>query len=167
MRSLRRLLVMTGAYFAGVLAFLLGLAVLFGIASLLPDAPGYWNLTAVSPVIFVAAPVVGIFVVLLTMVVSAVPALLILMLTELFGWRSAYFYVFPAALLGAVAYWTFSFRTIGGLDQTGLIEMVLFAVSGAWAGLIYWAIAGRRAGIRSSTVPTLTVPPEDPARPGA
>lgn len=165
MRSLRRLLVMTGAYFAGVLAFLLGLAVLFGIASLLPDAPSYWNLTAVSPVIFVAAPVVGIFVVLLTMVVSAVPALLILMLTELFGWRSAYFYVFPAALLSAVAYWTFSFRTIGGLDRTGLIEMVLFAVSGAWAGLIYWAIAGRSAGIRN-TVPTLTAPPEDSARPG-
>ena len=141
---------MTGAYFAGVLGFLLGLAVLFGIASLFPDTPSYWSLTGVSPVIFVAAPVVGIFVVLLTIVASAGPALLILMVTELFGWRSAYCYVMPTALLSAVTYWTFSFRTIGGLDRVGWIEMAMVAGSGAWAGLISWAIAGRRAGIRSS-----------------
>lgn len=156
---------MTGAYFAGVLAFLLGLAVLFGIASLLPEAPAYWSLTGVSPVIFVAAPVVGIFVVLLTMVISAGPALLILMVTELLGWRSAYFYMIPTALLSAVAYWTFSFRTIGGLDRTGAIEMAMFAVSGAWAGLVYWAIAGRRAGIRTGNAPPSTASPEKSASP--
>lgn len=146
MTWLKRLLVMAGAYVASVLAFLLFMAISFGIASQLPDAPSYWNLTAVSPVLFVAAPVLGLFVVLFSVVVSAGPALIILMITELMGWRASYVFVLPAALLSAAVYWTLSFRTIDGIDRTGLFEIGMFALSGACAGLVYWALAGRRAG---------------------
>lgn len=143
---MKRLLVMAGAYVASVLAFLLFMAISFGIASQLADAPAYWNLTAISPVLFVAAPVLGMFVVLFAVVVSAGPALVILMITELMGWRASYVFVLPAALLSAAVYWTLSFRTIDGIDRTGLFEIAMFAFSGACAGLVYWALAGRRAG---------------------
>lgn len=137
---------MAGAYVAGVLGFLAALALLFSVASLLPESPGYWVLTAVSPSIFIAAPVVGLFVVLMAMVLSAVPALLILAATEVLGWRSPFVYAVPAALLSVAVYLELSPRTIGGLDQAGVLEAVVFALSGTCSGLIYWAIAGRRAG---------------------
>ncbi|MBY0322512.1 MAG: hypothetical protein K2X72_27585 [Reyranella sp.] len=46
MRVLKRILVMAGAYLAGVLGFCVALALLFGVASLLPDSLGYWVLPA-------------------------------------------------------------------------------------------------------------------------
>ena len=146
MRILKRILVMVGAYVAGVLGLLAALALLFGVASLLPDSPGYWVLTAVSPSIFVGAPVVGLFVVLFAIVLSAGPALLVLTVTEVLGWRSPLVYAVPTALLSAAVYLELSPRTIGGLDRAGLLEAAVFGLAGACSGLIYWAIAGRRAG---------------------
>lgn len=137
---------MAGAYGVGVLGFCAALALLFGVASLLPDSLGYWVLAAVSPSIFIAAPVAALFVVLLVIVLSAVPALLILAVTEALGWRSPYVYALPAALLSAAVYLELSPRTLGGLDGAGMIEAAVFALSGACSGLIYWAIAGRKAG---------------------
>jgi hypothetical protein len=137
---------MVGAYVVGVLGFLAALALLFGVASLLPGSPGYWVLTAVSPSIFIAAPVVGIFVALFAIVLSAGPALVILAVTEVLGWRSPYVYAVPTALLSAAVYRELSPRTIGGLDQAGMLEAMVFGLSGACSGLIYWGIAGRRAG---------------------
>jgi len=93
-----------------------------------------------------AAPVAGAFVVLLVVVLSAGPALLVLAVTEVLGWRSPYVYAVPTALLSAAVYIELSPRTIGGLDQAGMLEAVVFGLSGACSGLIYWAIAGRRAG---------------------
>jgi len=137
---------MVGAYVVGVLGLFAALAFLFGVASLLSDSPGYWVLTAVSPSIFIAAPVVGLFVVLFAIVLSAGPALLVLAVTEVLGWRSPYVYVVPAALLSAAVYLELSPPTIGELDQAGMLEAVVFGLSGACSGLVYWAIAGRRAG---------------------
>jgi len=151
-RILKRLLVMSGAYVAGVLGLFAALALLFGVASMLPDSPGYWVLTAVSPSIFIAAPVVGLFVFVVAIVLSAGPALLILAVTEMLGWRSPYAYVVPAALLSAAIYLEFSPRTISELDQAAMLEAVVFGLSGACSGLIYWAIAGRRAGSWRSDV---------------
>lgn len=65
MRLLQRTLVMVGAYVVGVLVLLVALALLFGVASLLPGSPGYWVLTAVSPAIFIGAPVLGLFLIVL------------------------------------------------------------------------------------------------------
>ena len=137
---------MVGAYVVGVLGLLAALALLFGVASLVPDSPCYWVLTAVSPSIFIAAPVVGLFVALFAIVLSAGPALVILAVTEVLGWRSPYVYVAPTELLSAAVYLELSPRTIGGLDQAGVLEAMVFGLSGACSGLFYWGIAGRRAG---------------------
>ena len=137
---------MVAAYVVGVLGLFAALALLFGIASLLPDSPGYWVLTAVSPSIFIGAPIVGLFFVLFAIVLSAGPALVVLAVTEVLRWRSPYVYAVPTALLSAAVYLELSPRTIGGPDQAGVLEAVVFGLSGACLGLIYWGIAGRRAG---------------------
>ena len=126
-RILRRIPVMVAAYVVGVLGLFVALALLFGVASLLPDSPGYWVLTAVSPSIFIGAPIVGLFFVLFAIVLSAGPALVILAVTEVLGWRSPYVYAVPTALLSAAVYIELSPRTIGGLDQAGMLEAVVFA----------------------------------------
>lgn len=154
MRILKRIPVMVGAYVAAVLGLFAALALLFGVASLLPDSPGYWVLTAVSPSIFIAAPVVGLFAVVLAIVLSAGPALLILTVTELLGWRSPYVYVVPTALLSVAVYLELSPRTIGGLDRAGMLEAAVFGLSGACSGVIYWLIAGRKAGSWRRGAPT-------------
>ena len=153
MRLFVRLLVVFVAYAAGVLGLFASFAILFGLASLTPFAPGYWTVTAVSPIIFVNAPLLGLFVVLSAIVLSIVPMVLVVVLTEVFKWRSPNVYAIPGAVLGAAIYLMFSPRTIGGLDQIGMFETFLFALSGACAGMIYWAIAGRRAGSWRRDVP--------------
>ena len=146
MRVLWRIVVVIAAYFCGVIGLFVAFAILFGLASFASFAPGYWTLTGVSPAIFAGAPVVGLFLVVTAIVLSAMPILLIVVLAESLAWRSLSLYAIPAALLSASIYWELSPRTIGGLDLIGSIEIALFAASGAFAGLIYWAIAGRRAG---------------------
>ena len=146
MRALSRICVVIAAYACGVIGLFAAFAILFGLASLTPLAPGYWTIAGISPAIFAGAPVVGLFLVTAAVMLSAVPMLLIVVLAEAFSWRSLFVYATPAALLGAVVYLIFSPRTIGGLDQIGWIETALFTLSGAVAGLIYWAIAGRKAG---------------------
>ncbi len=160
MRFVVRMIKMLAAYIASVLGLLAALAVLFGLGSLMPGAPGYWTLTAVSPAIFIGAPVLGVFVVLLVVVLSAGPALLVLAATEVLGWRSIYVYAIPSALLSVVVYLEFSPRTIDWLDPIGMLEAGTFALSGAAAGCIYWALAGRTAGIwRSNAIDSHYVGP--------
>jgi hypothetical protein len=146
MQYVNRMFVILGAYIASVLGFFATFAVLFGVASLLPGAPGYWTLAGVSPAIFIGAPIVGIFVVLLAVVLSAVPMLLILVVAEVFRWRAFFVYAIPSALLSVGVYIEFSPRTIGGPDQTAFVEAAMFTLSGACAGAIYWTLAGRKAG---------------------
>ncbi len=146
MRFLARLVIVSASYMVAVLASLAALVMLFGLASLLPEAPGYWKLSAVVPAVVAAAPVVGAFLIVLAVVLCVVPMLLLLGLAEALSLRSAYVYVVSGAVLSAVVYLRLSPHTIGGLDETGALEAAIFALSGACAGLIYWAIAGRRAG---------------------
>ena len=87
--------------------------------------------------------------------VAVLPALLIIVLTEGFGWRSSLVY---AALGGVLA------LTLGyGIDFAGYIdepgsgfarEREVFAAAGIAGGLVYWLIAGRNAGIWKSSRPT-------------
>jgi hypothetical protein len=95
---------------------------------------------ALSAVIAVGAAIIG--------AVAILPALLVIVLAEGFAWRSSLVY---AALGGAVA------LALGyGLDLGGYIgevgggfdhEREVFAAAGIAGGLVYWLVAGRKAGI--------------------
>jgi len=146
MQALWRIFVIVAGCMCSLVGLFAAFAALFGLASLAPSAPGYWTLAAVSPAIFAGAPVVGLFAIVVALVLSAVPLGLLVVAAEVFSWRSSAIYVIPAALLAAATYWQFSPRTIGGLDETGLIEVTLFALSGTISGAVYWLVAGRKAG---------------------
>jgi hypothetical protein len=79
---------------------------------------------------------------------ALVPMLLVVLIAEAFGIRSALFYALAGAASGFVVYWS-----LGGLDPAMLTvngftrrEAEIMAAAGTVAGLVYWMIAGRRAG---------------------
>ena len=142
-----RLVRIGAAYVLALIAGALSLVALFAVASsLVPSAPVYWTVTAVSPVLFVGAPAVAIFLTILVIVVSAVPAALLIALTEVFSLRGWVLYAGVFAVVAGGVYLSFSFRTIGGLDRIGMLETAMFALAGCIAGTAYWLVAGKSAG---------------------
>ena len=74
--------------------------------------------------------------------VVAIPAFVVIILAELFRWRSVFFYLIASALIGLAI----------GLVQVDRVEpqrenaAALLAAVGAIGGFVYWLIAGRSAG---------------------
>jgi hypothetical protein len=139
MSIVARLLVM---FFAYVLACVAAAAVFtFGMLALDSD-----NLSSVGlpppaglVIVVVVAAIIG--------VIAALPAALIVVIAEAFGWRSVLFY---AALGGALALiLSFGLEVPKKIDQSDtffLRELQLLAASGIAGGFVYWLFAGRRAG---------------------
>ena len=75
---------------------------------------------------------------ILTCLLSGIPAALVIMFGEALHIRAVLFYLAAGAAIG-----TFSWAiTIGAYHPLGL----LFALAGALAGIAYWSVAGRYAG---------------------
>jgi hypothetical protein len=77
------------------------------------------------------------------------PALVMALVTEAFSIRSIVFYAAAGALFGLGVYLAFtrfdpSAMTFIGVDRR---ELEVMTGAGIAAGLVYWAIAGRRAGM--------------------
>jgi hypothetical protein len=95
---------------------------------------------------------VGVLVAFGAIFVSAyalAPVLLVIVCAEAFSIRSLLFYALAGGLLGAVLYfnytgWSGRAFTAGGFARR---ELEIMAAAGIVAGLVYWAVAGRRAGI--------------------
>ncbi len=138
MSIVARLLVMFLAY---VLACVAAAAVFtFGMLALDSD-----NLSSGLPppvglvIVVVVAAIIG--------VIAALPAALIVVIAEAFGWRSVLLY---AALGGALALiLSFGLDVPKKIDQSDtflLRELQLLAASGIAGGFVYWQFAGRSAG---------------------
>jgi hypothetical protein len=141
-----RLVRIGAAYVLALVAGALSLVALFAVASWLPSAPVYWTVTAISPILLVGAPAVAVFLTILVIVVSAIPAAFLITLTEIFSLRAWVLYAGVFAVVAGGMYLGFSFRTIGGLDRMGMLEAGMFALSGCMAGTAYWFVAGKSAG---------------------
>lgn len=140
MSIVARLLVMFLAYVLACVAaaavFTFGMLALdsadLSSAGLLPAPVGL-------VIVVVVAAIIG--------VIAALPAALIIVIAEAFGWRSVLFY---AALGGALALiLSFGLEVPKKIDQSDtffLRELQLLAASGIAGGFVYWLFAGRRAG---------------------
>lgn len=78
-----------------------------------------------------------------------IPALMIALVTEALNVRSALAYAVAGALIGALSYLSIarfdpeSMTVLGGVRR----EVEIMAGAGIVAGLVYWLIAGRNAGL--------------------
>ena len=75
--------------------------------------------------------------------VAFVPALVAVILAEAFAWRSVFYYLAVGAAIGLAADRLSDF--IGPVEVAAR-RPVIYLAAGFVAGIVYWAIAGRRAG---------------------
>lgn len=86
--------------------------------------------------------VLGSVAAIIVAAIVAIPAFVVIILAELFRWRSVFFYLIAGALIGLAI----------GLVQVDRMEphrenaAALLAAVGAVGGFVYWLIAGRSAG---------------------
>jgi hypothetical protein len=77
------------------------------------------------------------------------PALVMALITEAFSIRSILFYAVGGALFGLGVYLAFTQFDTSSMSFVGVDRRELEVMTGAGivAGLVYWAVAGRRAGL--------------------
>jgi hypothetical protein len=80
---------------------------------------------------------------------ALIPALLLVIVSEGFGIRSFVFYAAAGAVTGFVIYWSFAAADFGALSVASNTRREAEIMSGAGivAGIVYWVIAGRNAGL--------------------
>ena len=98
-------------------------------------------------------PLLTVFIVTVSAFVAAfsfVPAVIAILVTETFGLRSVLFHALAGGLIGLFCGYTLGF--IGPLPRFDFdlplgTNFELLAAAGIAAGLVYWLIAGRSAGL--------------------
>ena len=93
---------------------------------------------------------------LIVAAVVAIPAFVVIILAELFGWRSVFFYLIAGVLIGLAV----GLLPAEQMDPQGDNAGALLAAVGAVGGFVYWLIAGRSAGFTGAE------PPGPPGQPG-
>ncbi len=121
---------------AGLVVSLAVLVPVVGDLALGPFGEGAFGVMVTFGAIFVSA-------------YALAPVLLVIVCAEAFSIRALLFYALAGGLLGAVLYfnytgWSGRAFTAGGFARR---ELEIMAAAGIVAGLVYWAVAGRRAGI--------------------
>ena len=99
-----------------------------------------------------AAPVLWLLIFTTGTFVAAfafVPAIVVILLSESFGWRSVVFHAIAGGGIGLFCGYTFGFiERVPDLrlDSPFGTNFELMAAAGIAAGLVYWLVAGRTAG---------------------
>ncbi len=144
--ALWRIVRIAGGYLLAVTAALAVLPILFALLSSVVANPGVWIIGALSPVFFVSLPFIFPFAFLLAIVMTFLPALIGVAISEFMSLRASYWSCLLGAIASAGAYWQLSPRMLFGLTPTAAMELAVFALAGAFGELVYWSMAGRTAG---------------------
>jgi len=72
----------------------------------------------------------------------AVPAVIVILLAELFRWRSIFLYLAAGGLIGLSA----GVLPVETVDPQMRAENAMLAAAGLVGGFVYWLVAGRSAG---------------------
>ena len=96
---------------------------------------------------------------------ALLPALIVVLITEAFYIRSVLAYAIGGALVGAACYLGLIPFDPATMKFDGIIRRHLEIMTGAGivAGLVYWVIAGRNAGVWRESPKPLRPPPPLPA----
>ncbi|MBX3566974.1 MAG: hypothetical protein KF914_02885 [Rhizobiaceae bacterium] len=144
---LKRLVLAIIAYLVAMVVALIALALIYAAATSLAASPDHFTFMAVSPYIALAAPSLGLFALVLTIVLTCLQAAVTGLLSEIFALRNIWIHALFGAIVAASAY-----VLIAPVADAFLVvvatEIAFFAAAGAVGGLFYWLIAGHAAGFR-------------------
>ena len=153
MHVLKRLLLAVIAYLLAVVIGLIAIIVVYLILSSMPGAPPYFSALTLSPIVIIAAPPVGALVYGLAIVLTALPASVGALVSELFALRQAWLHGLMGAAIGGGAFvFASPLLLLGEIDGTDWADLAIVAAGGLVGGLAYWLIAGRNAGFQRPRV---------------
>jgi hypothetical protein len=134
MRALWRIILMIPAAF---IAAAFAASIVIVVSAGIDPAPGE-PLSEYVGKLFIVSAIASLFV----GAVAFIPALIVVVLAEAFRWRSLTLHLLVGAGVGFAAL----LADIGG-PSDAQTDLVVGGGAGAVGGLVYWLIAGRRAGI--------------------
>lgn len=119
------------------------------ISAFYPDSE-LWQTMGFAPLALLVAPIILFYSMWIVMILTAIPAAILNGLTEIFGLRALWLHLLIAALLAVGA--SLLLMPDWFLDMNFNRWLITFAIllSALLAGLVYWAIAGQRAGFRQA-----------------
>jgi hypothetical protein len=138
----RILIVIPFAFIAASIAASMVLVLSVGVEPLASDTGGDF-----AAKLFVVGLIGGMFV----GAVAGVPALVVIILAEVFGWRSLILHLVIGAGIGFAV-----FLVDIGNPESG--DLSALGAAGAVAGFVYWLIAGRNAGVGRERRETIEPP---------
>jgi hypothetical protein len=146
MHIVKRLLLVLLGYLVGVLVALLTVVLVYFILSGIPGAPSYFSTVALSLIVMIAVPPVGMFVYYFAVILTALPSLAAALISEVFSLRQLWLLAPLGAAIGAGGFMAGSPTVLDGIEGTDWADLAIMAVGGCCGGVTYWLIAGRKAG---------------------
>lgn len=130
------------AVFPGILLF---------ISYFKPDSQ-LWQLLGLGPIAVVIAPIILFYIMWIVMVLTFIPAAILKLITEIFALRWLWLHMLISVLLAGIAGLMIMPDWFSAMTPDRWLITLSIALSSLVAGLVYWAIAGQRAGFRRETV---------------
>lgn len=154
----KRIVIVVLGYVAGLAAGATAFPGLLLLISTFNPGSELWQWLGLGPVAVAVAPVILFSIMWIVMVLTAIPAAVLNLTAEIFGLRQFWLHLLISLVLAAVAGlilvpdWFFAMNL-----NRGLITLAV-ALSALVAGVVYWAIAGRKAGFRRADLSAPPVP---------
>ena len=133
------------AVFPGILLF---------IAYFKPDSE-LWQLLGLGPIAVIVAPVILVYIMSIVLVLTFIPAAILKLITEIFSLRWLWLHLLISLLLAAIAGLMIMPDWFSAMNADRWLITFSIALSALVGGVVYWAIAGQRAGFRRAAI---TVP---------
>ena len=143
---LKRILMMLAGFFVSVLIGLIAVVVIYSALAALPNAPDYFGAMGVTPVVVLLWPPLGMFVYFLTIILTGLQTLIFALVAEFFALRNFLVHMLFGAAAAAAGFFLIWPSAEGDVERWADIGII--AGAGLVAGLVYWLIAGRDAGVR-------------------
>jgi hypothetical protein len=148
-QALRVLLGYGLAIIVGTVSFLIHLWI---VSLILPDS-GAWAWLGLGPLVAVVLPVAFLFAAILAATMAWAPALAAALATEFMGWRSPWVYCVLGPAVALIAAFLLNQDFLNAPSTDMLLVSACYALAAVWAGLVYWGVAGKRAGAWRGVAP--------------
>lgn len=146
-------------YFAGLAAGAAAFPSLLILMSTFNPDSQLWQLAGFAPYALIMMPIILFYVLWIVMILTIIPAAILNGLTEIFGLRALWLHLLIATLLAGIAGLLLVPVWFSEMNLDRWLVTVAILLSAWIAGLVYWAIAGQRAGFRREAAVTAAAQP--------
>jgi hypothetical protein len=154
----KRILVVVLGYFAGLATGAAALPVFLLLISYFNPSSQLWQFLGLGPIAVIVAPVILLTIMWIVMILTSIPAAALNLLTEAFALRQLWLHLLISLLLAAIAGLRLMPDWFSAMTRDRWLLTLAIGLSALIGGIVYWAIAGRKAGFRRAQLSAPPVP---------